>query len=236
MVFDECYEELRAYMGKYRANSMQVDKNLSWPLGKRSSIVLTEDTAIELGHPQTDSAAFILLTDDKNKVKDGQVTVIGPDLNETNQARLPFGKVIILAVDDYDHEQLFDRYAELDQVRHTAILEGYMLRAVPQDMREWSRISRQAVKRGINFQKMASAIYDQYHAQPGVSAVETVFVTEGTEAVAGLKTIGTKVGRIVAAMNKMAFEMHFDCHGCEFEDVCEEVGELRKMRDAHKKA
>jgi len=234
MVFDECYEELRRYMEKYQGSSSRVDKDSSWPLGKRSGIVLTEDTAIELGHPQTESAAFILLTDDKSKVNDGQVTVIGPDLDQTSEKKLAFGKVILLAVDNYDHDQLFDRYAELDQVRHNAILEGYMLRAVPQDMREWSRISRQAVKRGINFKKMAGAINDLYHAQEGVTAVETIFVTKGSAEVGALKEIGTKVGRIVAAMNKMAFEMHLDCHGCEFEDVCEEVGELRKMRDQKK--
>jgi hypothetical protein len=42
------------------------------------------------------------------------------------------------------------------------------------------------------------------------------------------------VARRIAAMNKMAEEMTFDCDTCDYNAVCGDVAELRAMRAALK--
>src|SRR5512137_2065961 len=63
----------------------------------KSSLILKEDTAVELGGPATAGTTFLLWTDDVSLVSDGRVTLIGPDISETTETVLPFGQVTLIA-------------------------------------------------------------------------------------------------------------------------------------------
>ena len=45
-----------------------------------ATIVLKEDTWLELGNPKTSSTAPVLVTDSLDLVDDGAITLIGPDI------------------------------------------------------------------------------------------------------------------------------------------------------------
>ena len=49
--------------------------------------------------------------------------------------------------------------------------------------------------------------------------------------VEGLSAPAEKVMDIVEALIKMYEEMNFDCDECEYVDVCDEVVELRQIRE-----
>ena len=74
----------------------------------------------------------------------------------------------------------------------------------------------------------------ELRATPYVRSVELIFLTSTPQDVRTLREIVSPAIRLIAAMDKMAGEMDFDCDTCEFEDVCDEAEVLRGMRDRAK--
>ena len=54
--------------------------------GASSGIILRSDTFVELGNPDAGSCAFVLWTDNPSLVRDGKITLIGPDIQESREA------------------------------------------------------------------------------------------------------------------------------------------------------
>jgi CO dehydrogenase/acetyl-CoA synthase beta subunit len=109
-----------------------------------------------------------------------------------------------------------------------------MIRAVSQYQREWSRISNEALGNAFSFDILGSALREEYLKKSFVHAVEFLFVTSSGEDVSQLQEITKNVGRTISALNKMLNEIDPDCDECEYNDVCDEVGELKGMRNSRK--
>jgi len=213
--------------------SYSFDKGLSWPRGRPGSIVLSADTAFELGHPQTESMAFLIWTDSLDRIKDGVTTVVGPELDMLAAGKAPLGKITLLGVHDFTEENAYERFLEMDLIRTRLSLEGYMLRAVPQQNREWSRISREALNKGFSLKILGNELVREYRKLPYVDAVEVIFTTSSAQDIRRFRPIGEKVSQITAAMNRIFDDLEFDCASCYFSDVCNEVEGMRAM---HKRA
>jgi CO dehydrogenase/acetyl-CoA synthase beta subunit len=105
-----------------------------------------------------------------------------------------------------------------------------MMRAATQHQREWSRISKDALKNDFSFDILGSALRNEYLKKDYIHAVEFLFVTSSAGDVNELKEITNNVSRTIHAMDKMINEIYPDCDECEYNDVCDDVGELKKMR------
>jgi hypothetical protein len=70
-----------------------------------------------------------------------------------------------------------------------------------------------------------------FRAQGFVKKVEVIYCTSSTADVARLKEITSPAEKIIAAMNKMAGEMDFECDSCDYKTVCNDATELKSMRD-----
>ena len=66
--------------------------------GGKPTIVMAEDTAIELGHPRDASINIVLWTHNQNLVEDRAIHLYGPDLDKANGSRLPYAQIILLAL------------------------------------------------------------------------------------------------------------------------------------------
>jgi len=235
-LFEDVILELRAWMEEMKRSSQRYAEHAAapvfWPAGERGNIVMQSDTAVELGNPRDESASFLVWTADAPNVRDGTVTIIGPDVDEGAAARLPFGKAVILGVKGFTEDNCHERHREIELLRFDLNLRGYMMRAASQYLKEWSRISREAVAGGFSLDVLARSLMDLYRKTDYVSAAEIVFVTGSPESVRSLQRIGERAARLIGAMNKMAGELSFDCGTCDFTDVCGEVDALKSMRDA----
>ncbi|HPA70961.1 MAG TPA: hypothetical protein PKY31_01745 [Spirochaetota bacterium] len=232
-LFDDTIQQLRSFLDEKKASGGLRTMKASpanWPAGEKGNIVLGTDTGVELGNPRDESASFMVWTEKAGDVRDGAVHVVGPDIPESMGKALPFGKAVILGVEGMDEENCYGRHRALELVRYDLNLKGYMMRAVSQYLREWSRVSRQAVADGFSFAALAGALADMYRKIEYVKSVEFVFVTSSATDVRSLGETGGRVERLIGAMNKMAKEMSFDCGTCDFTDVCSEVEDLRNMR------
>lgn len=232
MIFDAYFEQLNKIGQADELQKMSrtyvYDSELNWPRGE-AQIVFNNDTAVELGDPRSESASFIIWTDDRAKVKQGQITLIGPELNECGLTQLSFGKIIKVLVHGFTDENAYDRYQEMNTLKFKNNLEGYMLRAVPQENKEWSRVSRKALQAGFSLQRLGNELIRDLLNLEYVDGVEIVFITSSKEHVQTFKPIGEKVVKVTSAMNKMFDNLEFDCASCTFADVCKEVDGLKEM-------
>jgi CO dehydrogenase/acetyl-CoA synthase beta subunit len=232
-LFPEIISDIRAFIETAKARNVQetcvAEEGVPWPEGGRNNIVLSSETGVELGKPDNESASFLVWTGLPGIIDDGMLHCVGPDIPDMQTRTVPFGKAVLLEVRGMTEENCYDRHRQLERVRYDISLKGYMMRAVSQYMREWSRVSREAVEKGFSLQILGSALMSHYRAIDFVTGVEIIFITSSTADVRDAGSIGEKAMRLIGAMNRMTEEMSFDCDSCEYVDVCSEVEGLRDI-------
>lgn len=218
-----------------RLKELVFSNSLSWPLAGNQNLVLQSDTAIELGNPADESVSLSLWTEMSGVVDDNRITLVGPDITESDTQRLPFGKIVLIEGWGFNEDNAYERYREIDLVRFDVSLKGYMMRAASQYMREWSRISQESVDNGFSFSILGSTLISELKKKDYIKSVEVIFITSANDDVALLKPMAVRVDQINKAMSKMVEEMSTDCENCEYEEICDEVSELRNMRKTKEK-
>jgi CO dehydrogenase/acetyl-CoA synthase beta subunit len=202
---------------------LDLSKARGWP--EETSLILSEDTVLELGHPLEGSLAFIIWTAD-DLISDG-ADLVGPDLHELGP-RAPLGQVIMVSG---DFAEEYDCYRQLKDAVYGVKLKGLMPRAMPSRQTFWYRVNREAREEGLSLAHLGAALLGKLKAVPKVRAARVIFITSGKGDLELLADAGHDTGRIAAAMVKMYEEMNYDCSDCEYSDVCGEVGELKAMRE-----
>lgn len=193
---------------------------------EKTTIVLSEDTWLELGNPKTRSTAPVLVTDSPDLVHDGAITLIGPDVPEA-QGSLPFAQILLIASNELQDED----YRKINSFQYELELRGYMIKAIPSSLTIWSRVSRESAGQGFSFEILGNAILAGYKSAFKILSIEVIFVTSSEEDVEELEDLREKVTRIISAMNKMIEETSVDCSSCEYLDVCGDVRQLGALRD-----
>jgi CO dehydrogenase/acetyl-CoA synthase beta subunit len=202
----------------------------------QSSLILKEDTAIELGGPATAGTAFLLWTDDVSLVSDGRVTLIGPDITETVETVIPFGQVILIGGMSLNKE--LQPGLERD-LRDAECVPGYGVRST--GGRIWSRISRQAREKGLSLPRLGSTIISQLHQnQAAVTSAEIVFVTSSVEDVQSLERIGAQVRKLSHDLRRERLKQVSDdvyecqsgiaCDVCTDNEVCTDIRQIVAIR------
>jgi CO dehydrogenase/acetyl-CoA synthase beta subunit len=232
-LFDATIQDIRSFVATREGKkTWTVEAGHRWSEGGNRNIVLKDDMGLELGSPETESLSSILWTGTPGLIQDGSITLVGPDIWESQGGSLPFAKIVIAGVSGFTDENTYERYRDMELIRYTLDLRGYMLRAVSQYQREWCRISREAIGGGFSFDILGAALMEMFRGKPYVNDVEILYVTSSPEDVRDLKNITKDTSRVIGAMNKMAEEEDFDCNTCEYKDVCDDAGDLKKMREA----
>ena len=202
----------------------------------KSTLILKEDTAVELGGPATAGTTFLLWTDDVSLVSDGRVTLIGPDISETTGKVLPFGQVVLVAGSCLNKE--LQPRLERD-LRDAEAFPGYAVRST--GGRIWSRVSHQARDQGFSLRRLGSTILTQLHRkQAAVTAAEIVFVTSSVEDVQSLERIGAQVRKLSHDLRrerlKQVSEDVYECRSgvscdvCADNEVCTDIRQIVAIR------
>ena len=197
-------------------------------------IILKEDTFVELGNPSIGGCSFVLWTNDLSLVKEGQITLLGPCIQEACGKSLPFGQIILIAgamLREEDHLDLEKaQYMILEEI------EGYMIRSVPRRM--WTRVSNEAGGKGFSFENLGRALMAILRSKlPSVEALEVLFVTSNKEDVEELDSIAVEVEKVTNWFRKLKrsedgiYECTADdCDDCPEKTVCDTVREVRVLR------
>jgi CO dehydrogenase/acetyl-CoA synthase beta subunit len=235
-MFEEVLRDVRQFVKAFpderKRDFLCRDIPHRWPSGGDGNLVLAADTGIELGSPRVESVSFALWSGSDHAIRDGGITLIGPDLGEAGSRDLAYGKVVLVAGGGFDGKNDYDRYRELERARYDVDLEGYMIRAASLYQKEWIRISREALRKGLSFRILGEALIGRLRRIEYVRKAEVLFVTSSAEDVRKLKAIAGKAALLVGAMSKIFEETQMDCDACEYRPVCDEVSALKKMRES----
>lgn len=196
-----------------------------WP--EENSLVLEEDTAVELGNPKEGSAFFVYWTDSR-PVVDGRITLIGPALSSLIGNTAPFALFLFVSGDIDDP---YDCHRDLKDAVYDTRPSGFMVRALPSRQTLWCRVSKEAVKNGLTLGRIAATYIDNLHQVDFVRDVEALVVTLDKNTVKKLAQVARESGRVIGALVKITEQLEHDCESCEYWDVCASVEQLRKMRN-----
>lgn len=228
-LFDQPLTEIRAYLDGKRegGRASEFPFTTILPRADSTQVILSEDTGLELGNPGSASLS-LLLWDSAAGVMDDRVTLVGPDFTETASPSLPFAQVVMVGGDFSDE---YDCYRDLRDATYNLRLRGFMTRVFPGRQSIWCRVSKEALANGFTAQILGSSLIQALKRLDFVRSVEVLLVTSSKEEVEELSAPAEKVMDIVEALIKMYEEMNFDCDECEYVEVCDEVVELRQIRE-----
>lgn len=204
--------------------------------GAQKGIILRGDTYAELGSPTAGSCAFVMWTTNSSLVRDGRVTLVGPDIPEASSGQLPLGQIVIVGGRGLGMEH----QSALEQKQHISnLLEGYMVKSSPG--RVWTRVSKTAAEKGLNFEMLGRALHAIYKTQlTQIESIETLFVTTGKDGIKRLESLAAQVQVLGTAFRRDALRaqgfdlvdctMGTDCRSCEVKVVCDDIRDVVKIR------
>lgn len=214
--------------GKVR--EFDYNRFLIWP--EKKSLVLQEDTLVELGS-SSGSLFLILWTGERGAaLQPGRISLVGPDVNEVGAGRIPFIQIVLI---QGQFEDEYETYQELRDLIFDTRPEGISTRIWPDRQKIWCRISKGALAQGFNLIRYGNTLMKNLYSLEGVAAAEILFITGVTEEQEELRATAEKVQEVVEALIKMYEEMNFDCEDCEYNEVCAEVTTLRDIRERLRK-
>lgn len=232
-LFHHLFPAFRAFLDAREATRLwRTDGLHSWPAGGNRNIVLADEMAVELGNPSTESFSVILWTEDLERIRDGAITLIGPDIPESRMASLPYGKIVLLGGSGFDAENTCRRFSDLEGVKYDVDLRGFMLRALSRYRSEWCRVGLDAWEAGFSLEILGSELIRLFREKPYIHAAEIVFVTSGRTDVRELRETLTEVDGIIGALSRMEADMSFDCSTCDYQSVCDSISGLRAMHES----
>jgi CO dehydrogenase/acetyl-CoA synthase beta subunit len=207
--------------------------------GANPGIILRSDTFLELGNPTAGSCSYLLWTDEPSRIRDGRISVFGPDIPESEGASLPFGQVLMLAGEGLlpkDHERLQQVPIVGDRI------EGYMVRSAAENV--WSRVSRDVAARGFDFEMLGKSLLCLVKSgTAGITAMEVVFVTSSKDDVlelssvaASSRSVGSEILKETWKARGYDVDCDYDCASCNDAEVCDDIRDVlvtlkKKARD-----
>jgi CO dehydrogenase/acetyl-CoA synthase beta subunit len=197
--------------------------------GANPGIILRGDAFLELGNPTAGSCSVLLWTDEPSLIRDGRITLFGPDIPESAGASLPFGQVLLLAGEGLlpkDHERLQQVPIVGDQI------EGYMVRSAAENV--WSRVSKGVAARGFDFEMLGKSLLSLTKSgAEGITAMEILFVTSSKDDVnelasvaSGSKSVGSEILKETWKARGYDVDCDFDCASCSDADVCNDIRDV----------
>lgn len=242
--FDPYFQRIRDYTKDLENSGRSLRVWLADPLSGggvtpsrvASPLILKENTAVELGGPQTAGSTFIIWTKDVSLISNGQIMLVGPDFGEAHGGTLPFGQVTLVGGPTIGKEI----QSRLEKEHYAAErVPGYMVRST--GGRIWSRVSSQALDDGISLRSLGATIVAHLRDKlPAVTAAEIIFITSSIDDVQNLERIGAQVRKlshdlrrerlIETADGQYICENEISCEVCTDNEVCSDIREILVIR------
>ena len=207
-----------------------------WKCLDNAEFIMQRDACVELGSGGLPSVNYTCVTTSGFVTQD-EILLCGNDLRDI-KGETSFARIVILETEDIgeadDQERAFQIIRNLDFVRYHVFPEGYMVRVSSQSNQEQVRISKNAIKSGIDFGRVGAAYINKYKAVEKVKNVRVIFITEKS-LVEELVPNADKVDAITRTLTHILDGMPTDCGHCSMKPVCDEVDGMRELHLGKKK-
>lgn len=200
----------------------------SYPLGKpwqdagRNEVILKRDTEYEL-----DGIGFNLVS--SLPVGESRVVVIGPELNQIkDEAR--YCRISLIQIDDVDDEQTaYNLIRKVEYAKYHYFPKGFMVRTASTSHKEMVRVSKSALKEGLNFEGVGNLLVNKYLENKAVRAVKLIYITDQSVNFDRLEKISSRNYAITETLNHIMTNVNFDCSTCNLKPVCDEVEGMKEL-------
>ena len=202
----------------------------AWTDVGSSELVLQSDAAYELGAMGLGSANYICATSSSALVNKDQIILYGKDLKDI-KADTPFARIMLLRIGDLgaEDEQVYRALKDIEFCKYHVYPEGYMVRMSPESHREQIRVSKKALKRGINFEAVGNLYIETYKKNPNVLNATVVFITDPAMDFKAMLENSKKVDAITGTLTTIMEGLPTDCSVCQLKDICDEVEGMKEL-------
>lgn len=233
-IYDEIIQKTEELLSDFKPRIYPYDPENAADEGRKNELVLMREAAFELGEGTLPSVSYVAITDDQTLIADDYILLFGKDLPELTRDS-PFARITILLTDNIDEngdETAYSIIKDLEMKKYDVSPSGYMMRASVFSNREQVRVSKNALKAGLNFERIGNLFITKYKENVHVRAVKVVFVTLSDAPYGELERLASRSTEITKALNHMLEDIDLNCHACEWKPVCDEV---EGMKGIHSK-
>ena len=254
-LYNTIIKNVEELLGSSTVKSFNYDEARCWKDTGSAGLVMLRDAAFELGGGGKPSANFACVTTDAalfgtcgcadgaaeagagsldGKVPASSVIVVGPDLQEI-KGSVPFARIAVVLVKELikegqeDTEPVFRAIQDIDFVKYHVYPEGYMVRTSSDSNKEQVRVSKEAVSKGVSFERIGCSYIARYKANPNVLAVKIFFITAEDANYAQLSKDAKTVHDITMTLSKILEGLPTDCSTCGLKPICDEVEGMKEL-------
>lgn len=219
--FNSLISDVLSSVSGFSQKKLTYDKHNAWKDIGYNQVILQRDSAYELS-----GTGFNLIT--TSEVKD-EITLIGDDLGAITENR-KFVRISLVQIDAQEDEQkTYNLIRKIEYVKYHYFPDGYMIRTSSNSHKEVVRVSKLAVKNGIDFQKVGSLLIAKFKENPAVKGVKVIYITLPEADYALLERFAQKNNRITETLNHVMNSVNFDCNSCNLKPICDEVEGMKEL-------
>ena len=197
-----------------------------------ASIVLAEDTAVELGAPQKESVSMAMWTSRRGTLRN-RLWTSGSDFDKLIDKSVSYIQIIMLEFEDGSQAAEPD----IGRIKNlTNKLSGFMTRSMPG--KTWIRIDKKRMQEGFSLYALGQCLHKAYlDAIPDIKSMDIILITDHDELIKTLKPV-SEIARIISGDNTK-FKWVSDgvvtcdelnCDDCEEKATCDSIREMLKKR------
>ena len=181
-------------------------------------IILQEETKIELGGESNKSFSIIYPISELKYVIDGDIVLIGREIDDISDRNLDFGMFILIGgtrISEKDKDNL-RRFNFISNG-----IEGFMIRTIPR--RFWCRISDEVIKKNFSFEFLGNAIMYLYKQKfkDLIESIEILFINSYPNTIEEFIKITSEIREQISAKWKKKIEEWKKRIDCDYDWACE---------------
>ena len=200
-------------------------------------VILQEETGIELGGMNKESFLLIYPMKEKSLVRDGNITLIGPEINSIKQKSIDFGILLLISI----KEQSSQKLKQLNSFTFiSSSIEGFSIRSVPR--RFWSRISTKVLNKGFSFQLLANAILHLYRTKFTniIEAIEIILINSYPDIIENFLKVSSELTlklkenwlkKLDDWKKRIDCDYEWGCEICPYQIECYEIKKVMVARN-----
>ncbi len=233
-LYNAMIRSVEGLAGSSTPRRFDYDPANAWEDTGAFELVMLRDAAFELGGGDKPAVNFTCVTTSPTLIPKDEILVFGPDLGEL-KGDCAYARVALLRVgdiesdDEEDTEQAFRAIQDMDFVKYRVFPKGYMIRTSSESSREQVRISKEALQKGVSFQRIGNDFIQQYKKNPSILAVKMLFITAPDADYAALVKEAKTAKDITLSLTKILEGMPTDCGSCSLKSICDEVEGMREL-------
>ena len=219
--FNSLIRDTSALLSDFKEKSFDYNKSNAWNDVGYNQVILQRDSAFELSGTGFNLVTTAPLSD--------EIVVIGKDLNEIEKDT-KFARISLVQIEDIgDEQKAYNLIRKIEYVKYHYFPEGYMIRSTSRSHKEAVRVSKDAIKNGITFEKVGNLLINKYKENPSVKNVKVIFVTEESANFSSLSAVAEKSNKITETLNHVMNSVNFDCDTCNLKAICDEVEGMKEL-------